>query len=377
MAEKNLLIRDGRASLSEIVHNFNEFRKTCPYCGVCDLPKPTTEGILPSVFLFLKRGDFMTQKCGYIAILGRPNAGKSSLLNTLVGQKIAGVSNKPQTTRARILGIRLQDRTQMLFLDTPGIHRSVKKVALNSLMNRAAWSVLDQADAVLYLIDAEEASFEDDLDFFRSVVIASHGPVLLCLNKVDKLKREALESPILRAEQLISQVKDSVPNEARGKLVAETPFLISAKRKESLEEILRIAAQVLPEGPWLYPADDLTDRSQKFVCAELIREQAFRCLGAELPYHLAVKVDTIVFNPGIVTIDALIVVGRSQHKGIVVGKGGSKIKELGSKARQSLEKHFEQKVFLELEVTVDSDWVNDPHLVSDYAELEVQSLSNP
>ncbi|RZA13743.1 MAG: GTPase Era, partial [Proteobacteria bacterium] len=253
----------------------------------------------------------------------------------------------------------------------------VKKVALNSLMNRAAWSVLDQADVVIYLLDAEEESFDGDLDFFRSVVKSSEAPVLLCLNKTDKLKREALDGPILRAEQLIAQVKDSIPAESATNLVAETPFLISAKRKESLEEVLKIAANGLPEGPWLYPADDLTDRSQKFVCSELIREQAFRCLGAELPYHLAVKVDTIVFNPGIVTIDALIIVGRPQHKGIVVGKGGSKIKELGSKSRLSLEKHFEQKVFLELEVTVDTDWVNDPLSVSNYAELEVENFMNP
>lgn len=316
----------------------------------------------------------MTQKCGYIAILGRPNAGKSSLLNTLVGQKIAGVSNKPQTTRARILGIRLEGQAQMLFLDTPGIHRTTKKVALNSLMNRAAWSVLDQADAVIYLLDAEEENFDGDFDFFKNIVNSAAAPVLLCLNKTDKLKRDLLEQPILRAEQLIAQVKDALPPEAGARLVSDTPFLISAKRKESLEEVLGLLANNLPESPWLYPADDLTDRSQKFVCAELIREQAFRCLGAELPYHLAVKVDTIVFNPGIVTIDALIVVGRPQHKGIVVGKAGAKIKELGSKSRQSLEKHFEQKVFLELEVTVDTDWVNDPLSVSNYAELEVQDI---
>lgn len=313
----------------------------------------------------------MTQKCGYIAILGRPNAGKSSLLNTLVGQKIAGVSNKPQTTRARILGIRIQDNVQMLFLDTPGIHRTVKKVALNSLMNRAAWSVLDQADAVVYLLDAEEESFEPDFEFFKSVLKSAQAPVLLCLNKTDKVKREVLDSPIHRCEQMMAAAKEEVGPEAAARLVGDHPFLISAKRKESLEEILAVITQRLPESPWLYPADDLTDRSQKFVCSELIREQAFRCLGAELPYHLAVKVDTIVFNPGIVCIDALIIVGRLQHKGIVVGKGGSKIKELGSKARQSLEKHFEGKVFLELEVTVDADWVNNPHSVSEYAELEV------
>lgn len=316
----------------------------------------------------------MTQKCGYIAILGRPNAGKSSLLNTLVGQKIAGVSNKPQTTRARILGIRQQNQVQMLFLDTPGIHRTVKKVALNSLMNRAAWSVLDQADVVIYLLDAEEDNFDADFEFFQSVLKSAQGPVLLCLNKTDKLKREVLDQPIYRAEQLIAQVKESLPPEVAEKLLSETPFLISAKRKESLEDVLRIVTERLPQSPWLYPSDDLTDRSQKFVCSELIREQAFRCLGAELPYHLAVKVDTIVFNTGIVTIDALIVVGRLQHKGIVVGKGGQKIKELGSKARQSLEKHFDQKVFLELEVTVDTDWVNDPYSVSNYAELEVQDF---
>ncbi len=316
----------------------------------------------------------MSQKCGYIAILGRPNAGKSSLLNTLVRQKIARVSSKPQTTRARILGIRLEGEAPMLFLDTPGIHRTAKKVALNSLMNRAAWSVLDQADAVVYLLDCEEPNFDGDYEFLKSVVKSSEAPVYLCLNKTDKLKRELLDQPIFLAEQMIARIKEEVEPEAALRLASDSPFLISAKRKESLDDLLGLIAQKLPTSPWLYPADDLTDRSQKFVCSELIREQAFRCLGAELPYHLAVKVDTIVFNPGIVTIDALIVVGRPQHKGIVVGKGGQKIKELGSKARQSLEKHFEQKVFLELEVTVDADWVNDPLSVSNYAELEVTDV---
>lgn len=310
------------------------------------------------------------QKCGYIAILGRPNAGKSSLLNTLVGQKIAGVSAKPQTTRARILGIRIEGDSQLLFLDTPGIHRSQRKIALNSLMNRAAWSVLNEADAVLYLIDATDPDFTEDFDFLRNVLKGSQAPVILCLNKADRIRRDSVDDPSLRVQILLQNIKESLGEDEYKRLLNEQPLLISAKRKDSLEGMLEMVKDLLPEGEWLYPADDLTDRSQKFVCSELIREQAFRCLGAELPYHLAVKVDTIDFEPHIVRVSAEIIVGRPQHKGIVVGRAGAKIKEIGSKARVSMERHFDQKVFLELNVTVDSDWVNDPRSVTDYSEMD-------
>jgi GTP-binding protein Era len=302
--------------------------------------------------------------------MGRPNAGKSSLLNTLIGQKIVGVSAKPNTTRNRILGIRMEAEAQLLFLDTPGIHRSYKKIALNSLMNREAWAVLADADAVLYVIDVQAVGHAEDLKFLQSVLKDARGPVMVCLNKCDKLKTFELREAQRRLSAHLEEMRDQLPAEAAARIDSRSPWLISAKRKESLSELITALAEHLPEGPWLYPADELTDRPQKFVCAELIREQAFRHLGAELPYQLAVRVDTIDFEPNLIRIEADVVVSRASHRGIVLGKGGQKIKEIGMAARQTLEQHFEKKIYLGLEVIFDDDWVQSPISVAEYAELE-------
>jgi GTP-binding protein Era len=313
----------------------------------------------------------MTQRCGYIAIMGRPNAGKSSLLNTLVGQKIAGVSAKPQTTRNRILGIRIEGEAQLLFLDTPGIHRQQRRLTLNSMMNREAWSVLADADAVLYIIDVQSDELELDLDFLGGILKAYDGPVLIGLNKVDAVKKDRIilqRAAVLQMlEQLRQQLGESLKSQL--KISHQDILLLSAKRRDALDPFLSKVSEFLPENAWLYPADDLTDRSQKFVSSELVREQAFRCLGAELPYHIAVRVDTIEFTESLVRVTAELIVGRSQHKAIVLGKGGQKIKEIGTKSRLSLEQHFGAKVYLDLQVIVDEDWVNDPRSIADYSEL--------
>ncbi len=342
---------------------------------------PFVPGILRCrvLFITLDKGLSltMTQRCGYIAIMGRPNAGKSSLLNTLVGQKIAGVSAKPQTTRSRILGIRLEGDAQLLFLDTPGIHRQQRRVELNSMMNREAWSVLADADAVLYLIDGSsepgEEGFDPDRAFLRNLLRDYAGPVFLCLNKCDKMKKDEIATRQMEVDTLVRALLFELGEESKAQIAGDRIWTVSAKRRDSLDELLSDVSQRLPEGPWLFPEDDLTDRPQKFVVSELIREQAFRCLGAELPYHLAVRVEEVDFEEGLVRIYAELIVGRSQHKGIVLGKGGSKIKEIGSKARVSLELHFSQKVFLKLEVIVDEGWVNDRYSVAEYSEF----ASNP
>ncbi|MCX6130639.1 MAG: GTPase Era [Proteobacteria bacterium] len=286
----------------------------------------------------------MAERCGYCAIMGRPNAGKSSLLNTLVGQKIVGVSSKPQTTRNRILGIRMEAESQLLFLDTPGIHRGHRKLTMNSMMNREAWAVLADADTVLYVIDVQDIGDSEDLNLLKNVLKESRGPVLVCLNKCDKLKKSELDEAKRQLTGHLLLLQEELPPAAAVRLDAASPWLISAKRKESLDGLLVAVGSHLPEGPWLYPADDLTDRPQKFVCAELIREQAFRSLGAELPYQLAVRVDTIEITPQLVRIEAYLVVSRQSQRGIVLGKGGSKIKEIGSNARLNLEQHFGSKV---------------------------------
>jgi GTP-binding protein Era len=301
--------------------------------------------------------------------MGRPNAGKSSLLNTLVGQKIVGVSAKPNTTRNRILGIRMEGEAQLLFLDTPGIHRSHKKVTLNSMMNREAWSVLADADLILYVIDVQDVGHAEDISFLRNVIKESKGRVVVCLNKCDKLKKVELRLAEERVLGMLAVIRDELSPDEAARLDENNPWLISAKRKESLDDLVKTIVEGLPEGPWLYPDDDLTDRPQKFVCAELIREQAFRHLGAELPYQLAVRVDTIEFAPNIVRVEADIVVSRQAHRGIVLGKNGQKIKEIGMEARQSLELHFQNKVYLGLEVVVDEDWVSNPISVTEYTEI--------
>ncbi len=311
----------------------------------------------------------MTKRCGYIAIMGRPNAGKSSLLNTLVGQKIAGVSAKPQTTRNRILGIRMEGDSQLLFLDTPGIHRQQRRMTLNSMMNKEAWSVLADADCVLYLIDAQDEEREGDREFLAGILRDFKGPTFVCLNKTDKMKQFEIDTQLGVTFHLLAEIASSLEGEAAARVASTQIWPISAKRKESLEELLATVGATLPEAEWLYPTDDLTDRSQKFVCSELIREQAFRCLGAELPYHLAVRVEDIEWEDALVRVEAELIVSRMQHKGIVVGKGGQKIKEIGSKARVSLEQHFGSKVFLGLEVRVDEGWVHDKRSIADYSEL--------
>lgn len=311
----------------------------------------------------------MTKRCGYIAIMGRPNAGKSSLLNTLVGQKLAGVSTKPQTTRNRILGIRLEGETQLLFLDTPGIHRAQRRLALNSMMNREAWAVLADADAVLYLVDAETVEHPQNYEFLKGILRDYAGPVYVCLNKCDKMRKDELFPKSLALETMLIEMRESLGDKLKAEIQGQKPWNISAKRRDSLDGLLAAVVGRMPEGDWLFPADDLTDRPQRFVVGELIREQAFRCLGAELPYHLAVRVQSVEFEQGLVHIDADLIVGREQHKAIVVGKGGSKVKEIGTKARVSLELHFSSKVYLELQVVVDEGWADDPISVADYSEL--------
>lgn len=314
----------------------------------------------------------MTQRCGYIAIMGRPNAGKSSLLNSVVGQKIAGVSAKPQTTRNRILGISMQGDSQLLFLDTPGIHRQHRGLALNSMMNREAWGVLSDADCVIYLVDVKAVGHHQDLEFLRNIMKDYRGPLFVCLNKIDKVKKDEVFAARQTLGAQLDELLSSLPPEViQGRL--DKIWTSSTKRRESLDKLLERVAAVLPEGEWLYPAEDLTDRSQKFVTSEMIREQVFRCLGAEVPYHVAVKVNELELSDSLVRVEADVIVDRQQHKGIVLGKGGQKIKEIGMKARQTLEQHFERQVFVGLEVVVDANWANDPYAVANYSELHMDS----
>lgn len=309
----------------------------------------------------------MTKRCGYIALLGRPNAGKSTLLNALVGDKIAVVSRKPQTTRNRILGISLLGDTQVLFLDTPGIHRSRRNL-INTTMNRLAMSTATEADVLVYLVDAAAGMTDEDKVYLGRLLENTQAPIVVLLTKVDALKKFEVEAAQTQVALALEAIVAGHPG-SEERIVEESPFATSAKRPESVASLKTFLASFMPEGPWMYPADDLTDMPRSFIAAELVREQLFRQLGQEVPYGSAVKVDSIEFKPDIVVVKATIVLTRASHKPIVLGKGGSQIKEIGTAARCSLETHFDKRVFLDLSVTVSEGWIDDQRLIAELASL--------
>ena len=317
----------------------------------------------------------MTQKCGYVALLGRPNAGKSTLLNAVVGDKLAVVSRKPQTTRNRILGVALHEEAQILFLDTPGLHKDKGRNLINTVMNRVALQVAAEADLLVYLVDATVGFTEEDGKFLGRVLTASKAPLLILASKadaIDKFKRAAsLAALSLSLEKFAEQPEGA---ELEKRLLQRDPVPLSGKRPEDVAELKEFMAEHLPEGPWLFEEDDLTDRPRAFLCAELIREQLFRQLGQEIPYGTAVKVQKIEFKDNLVVIYATAVVSRESHKGIVVGKGGSRIKEIGAAARQSLEQHFGKKVYLDLGVSVAEGWLDDQRLIAELAHMSEVEL---
>ena len=312
------------------------------------------------------------QQSGYVSFLGRPNAGKSTLLNALVGQKIAGVSSKPQTTRNKILGICNHNDAQILFLDTPGMHRIRKSVKINSLMNQEAWSVIGESDLILYMIDVTIGMDRLDRDFLRSILKATESPVAILLSKTDRLKDSVILEKEEEIAQALGEILEEVPEEKRSFLIGTKPIWTSSKSRKDLPQLLDFIGEYLPEGPWMYPEDDLTDRPQRFVISELIREKAFRLLGEEIPYHTAVRIDKMDFQTKNVSIMASIVVARNSQKGMVIGKQGSKIKEIGIEARRELEKHLDQPVYLDLQVKVDPGWVDNASLIAEYSSLEMQ-----
>jgi GTP-binding protein Era len=319
----------------------------------------------------------MPQRCGYVALVGRPNAGKSTLLNALVGDKLAVVSRRPQTTRNKILGVVTDEstKTQICFLDTPGIHKAKRSHLLNKAMNRAAIAAAGEADIVLFLVDPFHGWREQDDAILKEVLASSKAPIAIVGSKTDALKRDAAERAIDKIADGLKDFLARLPDDEARAAAAER-FLVdeilpvSAKRPEDVSELRAWLGRQMPEGPWMFEADDLTDRPRQFLCGELIREQIFRQLGDEIPYGCAVRIDGIEFKGALVVVRATIVVTRKQHKAIVVGKGGSRIKELGTEARAALEKHFGQKVFLELNVQISEGWIDDRRLLSDLAQLD-------
>jgi GTPase len=282
-------------------------------------------------------------KNGFVALVGRPNAGKSTLLNRLVGQKIAIVSDKPQTTRNRIAGVRNYPEGQVVFVDTPGVHRPLHR--LNVRMVDAALDALRQVDVVVAVVDASEPAGGGDR-YLMDVLKNARQPRLLALNKVDRLQKERL-LPLIERYARDGGFADIVP--------------ISALDGDNVDRLEHVILSHLPDGEPLYPDDYLTDQPERFFVAELVREQVLQHTRAELPFASAVIVDRFeeADAKGILRLYCTILVERDSQKGIIVGKAGSMIKAIGTAARVELERFFDLKVFLDLRVKVRADWRED------------------
>jgi GTP-binding protein Era len=281
-------------------------------------------------------------RCGYIALVGRPNVGKSTLLNRILGQKISITSRRPQTTRHRVLGIKTLPHAQLIYVDTPGIH-DFNGRAMNRHMNRTASSVLSDVDVVVFLVDGLHWTGDDDLVLKKLGHIGC--PVILAVNKIDVLdKREAL-LPGLQALAEKFAFTEIIP--------------VSARKGDNVAVLESCIESLLPEAQPLFPEDQVTDRSVRFLAAELVREKLFRKLGRELPYGLTVQIEQYRNEPGITHIHALIWVERGSQKNIVIGKGGRVLKEVGREARQDIEELIGNKVNLKLWVKVKEGWADD------------------
>ena len=286
----------------------------------------------------------MTDKrCGVIAILGRPNVGKSTLLNHLLGQKLSITSRKPQTTRNQVLGVRTDGHLQFIFVDTPGLHLGQSK-AINQAMNKAASSALNGVDLILFLCDRAKWTEEDE--FVMSLIAQQSSPAALVVNKVDLIQDQSTLLPFI--EGLSSRFEfDAV-------------LPVSALRSRGLDELVKYLERHVPEGPHLFPEDQITDRSQRFLAAELIREKIIRQLGDELPYAAAVEIESFAEDDrGVLHIHALILVERDGQKKILIGESGDRLKSIGTSARKDMERAFDSKVMLKLWVKVKSGWSDD------------------
>lgn len=295
-------------------------------------------------------------KYGTVAIAGRPNVGKSTLMNHLVGFKVSATANKPQTTRHNIRGILSEDDCQIVFLDTPGIHRASKSL-LNKTINLQAVAALEDVDAVIMIVEAERWMDEDSLVLERLQHLSC--PVFLVANKVDRVRQKT---------NLLAWLQ-----EVAAKREFKAIFPLSATKGINTTELKNDLIAVMPECEWAYAEDDVTDQSTRFICGELIREQLMTYLHQELPYSTAVEIEKFEPRANLTEIHATIWVSRENQKGILIGHKGETLKRIGSSARIALEAFLEQKVLLRLWVRVEENWENSPrHLQA----LGISSSSN-
>lgn len=293
------------------------------------------------------------QRCGYVAIVGRPNVGKSTLLNHILGQKLAITSRKPQTTRHTMLGIKTEGNNQAVYVDTPGLHKENEK-ALNRYMNKTATNALRDVDVIVFVVDRNRWTEEDELVLEK--VKLSKEPVIVAVNKIDRLEDKKELLPHL--EWLHGQLPDAqiVP--------------ISSLHSQNLETLEKLINQCLPESEHFYPEDQLTDRSSRFLAAEIVREKITRQLGAELPYQVNVEVEQFKQQGAVLHIHALILVERDGQKKILIGDKGERIKRIGQEARIDMETLFDSKVMLNLWVKVKRGWSDDERAMRSLGYLD-------
>ncbi|VEJ08799.1 GTPase Era [Actinobacillus delphinicola] len=292
--------------------------------------------------------------CGFIAIVGRPNVGKSTLLNRILGQKISITSKKAQTTRHRILGIHTEGKYQAIYVDTPGLHIEEKR-AINRLMNRAASSTIGDVDLIIFLTDGTHWTDDDEMVLNKLRQVKT--PVVLAVNKVDNIKNKDELLPFLTEMSQKFPFKDIVP--------------ISAQKGKNIDILEKIVRESLRKGIHHYPEDYVTDRSQRFMASEIIREKLMRFTGEELPYSVTVEIERFKVNErGTYEINGLILVEREGQKKMVIGAKGQKIKTIGIEARQDMERLFDNKVHLELWVKVKSGWADDERALRSLGYME-------
>ncbi len=283
----------------------------------------------------------MSERSGYVAIVGRPNVGKSTLLNLILGQKLSITSRKPQTTRHQILGIKTEDDVQIVYVDTPGMHENHDK-ALNRYMNKAAQTAVKDVDAIVFMIDRTKWTSEDDM-VLKSLQYVK-CPVILAVNKVDFL---ADKEDLLPYLQKLDE---------KGKFAHIVPM--SAKSGHNVERLENIITSFIPQGMHFYPEDQITDRSSRFLAAELVREKIMRQLGDELPYSMTVEIEEFRYEDSLLVISAAILIDRQSQKRIIIGEKGSRIKQIGRDARLDMEEMFDCKVMLNTWVKVKAGWAD-------------------
>lgn len=292
--------------------------------------------------------EMASKKSGFVTLIGRPNVGKSTLMNQLIGQKIAITSNKPQTTRNKIQTVYTNDQGQIVFLDTPGIHKAKNK--LGDYMVNVAQHTLSEVDVILWLVEPSNFIGAGERHIIEQLK-KTKTPIILVINKIDTVKKEEILAFIDTYRKELDFV-EIVP--------------VSALKGDNTEDLIQTIFKYLPYGPMFYDEDTVTDQPQRQIVAELIREQALRCLDEEIPHGIAVCIDRMEFKRKLVEIDATIICERDSHKGIIIGKGGSMLKKIGSAARYGIEDLLEIQANLKLWVKVKKDWRDSDFLLKNY-----------